>query len=240
MWQPKTATKAVEETKTTIVMLSYSTKRFENLETILPNYVNMSSVLDKIVFVWNNPKENPPKFPEGSVPIEVYYRNNSLNNRYDVKPYKIKTPAVLTVDDDVWLEESLIREMIETQKIHEERLIGLYTRRAYNASYQFSSGHPRLVIGQTIIWNRNFGDWYTNDEFIQRSNDDPDYFGCDDIAFNALIQAQTGEDAMAVRKRGRLHELSFVGGLSSQRKWYKKRSKCVKYYGEHFNLYKWL
>lgn len=200
----------------------------------------MSSVLDKIVFVWNNQEELPPKFPEGPVPIELYQRNNSLNNRYDVEPYNIKTPTVLTVDDDVWLEETLIRDMIETQKIHEERLIGLGIRRAYNSTYQFSSKHPRLVIGQTIMWNKHFGKWYTNDEFIQRSNNDRDYFGCDDIAFNALIQAQTGEDAIAVRKKGRLHELSFIGGLSLQRKWLKKRSKCVKYYGQHFNLYKWL
>ena len=241
MWAPKVKgiPEAPEKDKTTLVMLGHSRRRFKNLNTIIPKYVNYSSVLDKIVFIWNNPKEKPPEMLEGLVTIEIYHRNNSLNNRYDVSAYNIGTKTVLTVDDDIWLEETLIRDMITRHNIEGERLVGLEIRNARNGTYNFGYKHPRLIIGQTMMWNRYFGVWYTNNLFIQQSNDNPDYFGCDDIAMNALIQFKTGEDAVAVRKRGRLHELSFIGGVSLQRKWLKKRSKCVKYYGEHYNLEKW-
>ena len=237
MWDPKSQT---IPDKTTVVMLGYSIKRFKNLKKILPNYVNYSNTIDKIVFIWNNPKENPPDFPKGVVPIELYYRNNSLNNRYNINDYKVKTKTVLTLDDDVLLNSSLIREMIELQKVNPDRLIGSNLRSAQNGNYLFSNKPPRLAIGQSLIWRLTFGEWYSNDQFIQKSNNEADYIGCDDIAINALIQYRTGKDAISVSKKGRLHLLSFIDGLSMKKHWLKKRDRCVKYYGRHFNLTNWL
>ena len=221
-WDPKIRTEQL--TKTTIVMLGQSMNRFDNLETILSQYVTMGNVLDKIVLVWN-PEDIPPYIQKGSVPIEHYYRKYSLNNRYDVIPYNIITPSVLTVDNYVWLEESLIRDMIETQTQNEIRLVGLEVRSVKNGTYRFSD--------QATMWNVKFGEWYTDDEFIQKSNDNPEHVGCDSIAMNALIRSHTGEYAMTVLAKKRLHELSFIGELTMQ------RSNCIKLYNRHFDIYRW-
>jgi len=241
MWKPKIAKK--EALKTTIVMLGYNKKREKNRAIIFEKYVKMDSVVDKIVFIWNNNQTTfQEHLPNGSVKIELYYgKNNSLNNRYNIRSYNIRTKSVLTIDDDVWIEESLILDMIRMQSKNPTRIIGLNARGTKNGRYDFSSNQrPRMVIGQSILWGVHIGKKYSNNRFIQNSNDNPAYFGCDDIALNALIQATIGEDALVVRKRGRVHDLSFVGGLSMQRKWLKKRSICVQYYGEYFNLTEWL
>ena len=56
----KTKQHTVTKQKVTLVLMSYSTKRLQNIERVLQEYQKMTEVIDAIVFVWNNVEELPP------------------------------------------------------------------------------------------------------------------------------------------------------------------------------------
>jgi len=104
-------------TKTTLVLMGYSTNRLDNYDIILPAYSDMDDVIDKIIFLWNNQEEEPPNVPmHGKVPIILVREpENSMNNRFgpDVTD-RTETNVVTLVDDDCLLSRGMIRAMISS------------------------------------------------------------------------------------------------------------------------------
>mmetsp|Transcript_26684 Transcript_26684/g.37606 ORF Transcript_26684/g.37606 Transcript_26684/m.37606 type:complete len:339 (-) Transcript_26684:187-1203(-) len=102
-------------TKTTIVLMGHTTKRFQNYKTIFATYGEMSSVIDKVLFLWNSVNDSPPSPPANTkVPIlPLPQKKNSMNNRFgpDVLKYA-ETDVITVVDDDVVLSEQLLYSML--------------------------------------------------------------------------------------------------------------------------------
>ncbi|GFZ11692.1 glycosyltransferase family protein 47 [Actinidia rufa] len=83
----------------TMLTMTYDA-RLWNLKMYVKHYSTCSSVLE-IVVVWN--KGKPPGLSEfdSAVPVSIRVEEkNSLNNRFKIDP-KIKTRAVLELDDDI-------------------------------------------------------------------------------------------------------------------------------------------
>lgn len=112
-----TANKKLMQTpKTTIVLMGYSMERIDNYKRILPAYGEMNSVLDRIIFVWNNKEDGPPPTPKDTlVPFDMLVqKENSMNNRFGPDVLNCtSTDTVLLIDDDVLLSEGMVSKMLQ-------------------------------------------------------------------------------------------------------------------------------
>lgn len=144
------------EEKAVLVMMSHSRQRIRNTDMLLWAYSQMPGVLSKIIFVWNNPDEDPPDlYDYGEVPIVMFLtKTNHMANRFLAPTHlAIRSEVVLLVDDDVFLTAGLIGTML--QKWHgcnKLCLVGLDPRYVDPAKRQYTwKGGPgsNLVITKT-------------------------------------------------------------------------------------------
>lgn len=153
---PQAARLTPPEGKAVLVLMSHSRQRSKNVDMLLWAYSQMPKVLSKIVFVWNNPDEDPPDlYDYGEVSIIKFLsKTNHMTNRF-LAPTQLatKNEAILLVDDDVFLTAGLISTML--QKWHgcyKLCLVGLDPRYVDPVKRQWTwKGGPssNLVIGKT-------------------------------------------------------------------------------------------
>ena len=225
--------------KTTLVLMGYSSKRIPNYEKIFSTYKDMDNVLEKIIFIWNNPSEAPPKMPQGKVHIQYWKASkNSMVNRYRILDY-VTTESVLTVDDDVLLSSKLIQNMIQSFNNDKTNLVGLDPRSFTNdGKYSFDKSEKnKLVIGKTMMWNIKYASIFLNDKELTRfSEANP----CEDIAMNFLIRHLTKKEPIIVEmtKTAFRKNLKEADGLSINPKtnWIEERNNCVTYMMKRFSF----
>jgi hypothetical protein len=233
-----------ENSKTTIVMMGYSSKRFSNYKNILRSYGSMKTVLDKIILIWCNQNSPPPTAPrESSVPVVILSAaTNSLNNRYEVADM-VRTSTVVSVDDDVKLSEALIEVLIKTHSQQPNRIIGV-DGRSYdlNGKYNYHT-NPGTTMALTKTWiiSKRFFAPYMKDKVLLDFINSKDVHNCEDIAMNFVVQNLTGNDALIVTmdEKNYRETLPEPDGLSistSADKWNDKRSKCVMWMLNHFQM----
>ena len=225
--------------KTTLVMMAYSVHRAGNWNRIRSSYCHMPDVFEKILFIWQNPTQDPPVFTQCSLPLKVIKTTaNSMNNRYRYYA-EVSTRTTFSVDDDVLVPKNLIYDMIQMSASTD--LVGLDARSfSSDGSYSFwGFMYPnKLVLPKTWILPVQYWKTYVNDQvlqnFIDRGN------ACEDLAMNFIVRVATRKEPRVVTaglfEQQRL-ELSEQGGLSivgDRWKWAEKRSACIKWLLAHF------
>jgi len=228
---------------TTIVLMGYQAKRKSNYETIFNAYSKMESVLDQVVFIWNNDIVHPPHVPQQTnVPIRLLLsHSNHMYNRFNVC-HVVKTPSMLVVDDDVLLSEYIIASMLRTYTRYPQSMIGL-DYRSFDASGNYltkrSTPERTLVIGKTMLFGVQYAEAFINNNLLLTASNPCE--DSDDLAMSFLIRAKGHPPiVLSARKRDRTY-LNDVDGLSNTRKWskwMKDRSQCVRWVQGVFNLQK--
>lgn len=113
----------------TTVILTYN--RFESLNRVIQSVARVPSC-QKILVVWNNQMERPPKKNQWSmvqVPIQVITtKENKLSNRF--YPFNsIETEAIFAIDDDItMLNADEIEFSYQTWREFPDRIVGFPSR----------------------------------------------------------------------------------------------------------------
>jgi len=176
--------------KAVLVLMSHSRQRSRNTDMLLWAYSQMPGVLSKIIFVWNNPDEEPPElYDYGNVPIIMFLtKTNHMANRF-LAPTHLATrkEAILLVDDDVFLTAGLIGAILQKWVgCNKLCLVGLDPRYVDPAKRQWTwKGGPgsNLVITKTMMaTNSLLSKYLKHDMLIERAKIPSN--GCDDIPFS--------------------------------------------------------
>ena len=243
--------------RTTVVLMGYSPKRYENYARLLKAYGAMNDVLDQIIMVWNNQVELPPKIPvQTKVPITVVQtERNTLNNRFNVS-HIVRTSSVLTQDDDVLLNVALIRRLLDSHLREPSRLIGVDGRAiSPEGTYLFKEemGLPSMVLTKTMIQPISQLQAYMRNQgvldYVDRN------WNGEDIAMNMVAIQATGlpalvlsidrkhrldlpeHDGLSVSKRKNiLFGLHIPNALVTNHAWHKNRTECTKWMLKHFHI----
>jgi len=221
--------------KTTVVLMGYSTRRKENYNKIFEAYGSMDSLVDKIIFIWNNINESPPHIPaiyRKRIQM-VRMSRNSMNNRYNISRY-VDTTSVITVDDDVILTPLAIKKMLENHLKTPDLLIGL-DERSYTTEGKYlftTSPRRKLVIGKTMMWNIKYGPiYFEHTQLVDFTDTHP----CEDVAMNFLIRSITNQEPIILKSDATFRiDLPEPDGLSLKQGWSKKRNKCVAFMLKYF------
>ena len=222
--------------KTTIILMGYNTKRIPNYKTVFKTYGSMTDVIDKIIFIWNNQNDLPPKIPNTDVYVQLVKGDkNLLTNRYKMSRY-VTTSSVITVDDDVILPRNTILVMLKEYNKNPNLLIGLddrsYTDDGKYIPRMTETTVNKLVIGKTMMWNKKYGDiLFQHKDVVEYVN--TVHPGCDDIAMNFLIKSITKKEPIRLLKVDR-RNLPEIGGLSLKPGWYEIRNECVSFMLKYF------
>ena len=225
--------------KTSLVMLAFTQKRKLNWEKMLDSYCEMDDVIEKILFIWQDPSTPPPDVPSCKIKLKIIHSTrNSLNNRYRYKE-EIDTRTAVSVDDDVLVSKSALTNMIVQSQYHD--LVGM-DYRSFSAEGQYSFWWfmfpNKLILTGTCIVPVKYWKMYMRDTelttFIDRMHN------CEDIAMNFVVKNATGQDpallSLGFFENGRTNLINH-GGLSTTNdswNWGRRRSECVKWMILHF------
>ena len=217
--------------RTTVVLMGYHAERLSNYARIFGAYSNMTDVLDRIVFLWNNDRAPPPHVPRTpNVPIFVHLtHSNLMHNRFNVSRL-VRTPSILLLDDDLVLSEQTISRMLRVHALRPNDLIGL-DHRGFDASgrYLFHKSPPSrtLVLGKTMLFANHYAVKYMQDAPLLDPQT-PCAHG-EDLAMNFLVRAHGhGPVVLPVSPGDRVH-LPETRALSSNRDWSRERTVCVRW-----------
>ncbi|CAC5419928.1 EXT2 [Mytilus coruscus] len=220
-----------------IVLMGYSTRRFPNYETILPSYSNMG-IIDQIILIWNNNNESfTPNIDSPKIKL-IKPAVNSMNNRFNVSEY-LRTDAVMVIDDDVLISESLLSLMLLRWSENTNRLVGISRDMRYvnsNNEYLVSGKNPSLTIGKTMLFHRTYLKKYMQDKTLVEWNRKR---FCEDISMNALIFKETNLKPLFVPMTGQnaRKDLTEIDGASVvDKNWALRRTECVQWVSEYFHI----
>ncbi|CAC5416571.1 EXT2 [Mytilus coruscus] len=221
----------------TVILMGYSSRRLKNYDLILPAYIHMT-IINQIIFIWNNrnksftPEIDSPKFT--FIKAEV----NSMNNRFNVSQY-VYTDAVLIIDDDVLISESLLSLLVLRWSENMDRLVGVSRDMRFVNSkneYLVQGKEPSLVIGKTMLFHRKYLQKYIQDKALVEWNDKR---FCEDISMNALIFKETKLKPLFVSMTAHSsrRNLSDTDGASIiDKNWSLRRTECVQWVAGYFQI----
>ena len=194
--------------KATIVLMSYSTKRFDNIAMLLWGYQQMTGVINSIIFVWNNLDTEVhddinhiiQQKSSLQVPTQLYNpKENLMTNRFDAAR-KLQTnlfAPILFLDDDVYLTEDLIQRMLQSwDECNRQCIIGLDPRYADPQTETYRYGAPphlqnNIAIGKTLlIQNQILHQYFNNPILVGYAA--PPKSACDDISLALFAVNVTG------------------------------------------------
>ena len=233
-----------------VVVMGYSPKRRPGFDQILRAYA-ASPYVASVTLLWNNAREDPPAVPvvDGASKITVVRsKKNSLNNRYLTE--QVTTDAVLTIDDDVVMDDELLHEMLRVWERNSDRVVGLDRRYfgVLDGQYYFHSsavvGAYHVVAGKTMMFHRRFMALYKGYTEMHASVDSGECRGCDDIAFCAFVSSATGRGPLAVLAHpGQRRELPSPEGVSDPQSgdddeaWRARRTVCGHWLRNNFGTW---
>jgi hypothetical protein len=200
-----TSTSSALPNKVTIVLMGYSMARFQNYREVFGTYAGLNPThVQKVIFVWNNPDNDPPQFPSiSSVPFQlVRPPQNSMLNRFRVSTIA-DAAAVLLVDDDVLLDPALIECMFLYWQREPTRMVGLDLRVASEAG-KYGDGRngpaktceANIIIGKTMLFSVKYLDVFLNDAKLVEKTE---HSHCEDIAMNAVVLKATNQTPVWIR-----------------------------------------
>ena len=237
------------ENKTTLVFMGYDTKRLVNYHQLLTHYGSLGDLFDRIIIAWSNPNKMITNIPENTtVPIIVWNApTKSLNNRFNVS-HLIRTESVISVDDDIILSADLLERLFYAYD--PERIVGTDIR-GYNSEFMYlwshknlKKKHIKMTLTKTWIIATRFLSLYMQDSTMTHYVDA--HHTCEDIMMNFLVHSITKKDAAHIPMHGERQKLTgYHTGLSSKcwlcglwpnNKWKNRRSNCVRWAHQHFNI----
>ncbi|KAL7460618.1 hypothetical protein ACHAXS_001062 [Conticribra weissflogii] len=225
------------ERKATIVLMSYSPLRLDDVAWVLRCYQNMTGAVEKIIFIWNNlnfelpddiiPSNNDPNV----VPVQlVHPAENLMTNRFDAPSRLVDSNSpVILIDDDVLLTAGLISGMVDywkSQPCLEQCVVGLDPRHVNpitNDYDLYDRRHtPNVIIGKTILAaNHHFQDFMKRTNLVEHSG--PPSTACEDLTFSLFVTSRTGLLPVVVKGEHYTAEIK----LNSQKKFLSEQGEFI-------------
>jgi hypothetical protein len=239
---------AESKDKVTIVLMGYERSRAKNYRKLFARYLSMPETVDRVIFIWNNLEKPPPAVPEEVTLIQA--EKNNMMNRYILAHGMSNVDALLTIDDDVLLDENLLRCMLAEFRENSDSIIGLDARHvdADNGNYMSKDaslpGSANVIIGKTMLMHRKFhvlaskADEALRDAALKGAVCQ----SCDDLVMNAIVSNYTKTGPVVLRSDiwpFVRYALPAPGGVSNKPKWYGKkgrRSTCLRWLMKHFDV----
>mmetsp|Transcript_5943 Transcript_5943/g.11608 ORF Transcript_5943/g.11608 Transcript_5943/m.11608 type:complete len:418 (-) Transcript_5943:53-1306(-) len=233
--------------RATLVLMSYSPRRLEQVAWVMSCYRQMTGVLDKILFVWNNldvdlPEDIlPPGNEPNAVPVQfVKPKENWMTNRFDApNTYADENAPVILVDDDVFLTAGLLAGMMDywsdgpRGECDEKCVVGLDPRygNPHTKKYGiYDHDHlPNLVIGKTMLASNKFFREYMKNEALVEHTREP-AVACEDLTFSLFVTNATTYLPVAARS---MEQYSAKIKVNYQRKF---QSDKGEYIGSRYDI----
>mmetsp|Transcript_4375 Transcript_4375/g.9866 ORF Transcript_4375/g.9866 Transcript_4375/m.9866 type:complete len:379 (+) Transcript_4375:55-1191(+) len=225
------------ERKATIVLMSYSPLRLDDVAWVLRCYQKMTGAVEQIIFVWNNldvelPGDIIPSSDDSNVvPVQLFNpAENLMTNRFDAPSRLVDSSSpVILIDDDVLLTAGLISGMVDYWKSEpclEQCVVGLdprYVSPISNNYYLYDRRHtPNVIIGKTMLAaNRHFQDFMKRKNLVEHSG--PPSNACEDLTFSLFVTTRTGLLPVVVKGEHYTAEIK----LNSQKKFLSDQGEFI-------------
>ncbi|XP_003386458.1 PREDICTED: exostosin-like 3 [Amphimedon queenslandica] len=217
----------------TVVMLTYRREEVvkESIERL-----NGLDHLAKVIVVWNDPDTSPYtiEWPTLSVPVEVIWCEvNSLNNRF--LPFNgIKTEAILSIDDDVYLRHDEIQFAFRVWRESRDRLVGFPGRfHSYDIkhnSWLYNSNYTcelSMVLTGAAFFHKYYSYLYSLWQPVAVRDMVDSKMNCEDIAMNFLIAHVTRKPPLKVTSRWTFRCPNCPEALSQNEAHFNERHSCI-------------
>lgn len=231
-------------------------KRTMDLYTVAINTYNRSSFLEKlvetygaspfikeIVIIWHDPLSPIPKLHfKNRTPVRwVSNTWDSLNNRFNPL-WDIKTQAVMTCDDDIFITSQEVDFMFSVWKQNPGSLVGPYARfHTYNSTtqrYDYHVADPErqrysMILTKVMFLHVDYLWDYTCllplsvHSFVDR------HLNCEDVALNYLVAGKTQSPPMAIDVL--TEDYGTTSGISSKSTHLTSRSECINFMNSIWN-----
>lgn len=228
----------------TAVILTYD--RLEFLFSLI-NKISLVPSLTKIIVIWNNQQQKPPKFskwPKINKALKIIQTSeNILSNRF--YPYdEIETEAILSIDDDIlMLTEDEVEFAFEVWREFPDRIVGFPSRihkwDNKSSCWKYESEWTNEV--SMVLTGAAFYHKYWNYAYTIKMPGDikqwvDDHMNCEDIAMNFLVSNITGKAPIKVtaKKKFRCPECTNTEMLSADLTHMIERTQCINRFTEVF------
>uniref|UniRef100_A0A158QRC2 Glyco_transf_64 domain-containing protein n=1 Tax=Haemonchus placei TaxID=6290 RepID=A0A158QRC2_HAEPC len=215
----------------TVVLLTY------NRDAVLAaslERLHRIPYLNKVIVIWNNVDREPlGAWPRLHVPVEfIKVSKNSLNNRF-VPWDRIRTEAVLSLDDDIDLKQHEIVFAFRVWRENRHRIVGFPAR--YHARYgdemYYNSNHTcqlSIILTGAAFLHKSYFHAYTNEmpEAIRRHVDE--VTNCEDIAMNFLVSHLTREPPIKTTSKWTIRCPTCTETLSQDESHFRERHECIR------------
>lgn len=226
-----------------VIITSYSVEGYRPkwLRFSLEYYTSeaLSSLINKVVLVWNNEDHEPPDIPG----VHVLRRRNSLNQRWNSTAAVINTEAVLNLDDDVLLLKDGLECLYKGWSANKDQLTGPVVRRHDGRGYLYKeiglTNRPySIMLPRIMLLHRMHLEIYETivDEAI-KAYVDAQAGHCDDLVLNLAATKLSGRaPARVIPPRGSVvdffetcyrTEPGATGGLTLDEDRAALRSECL-------------
>uniref|UniRef100_A0A7I4YDR4 Exostosin and EXTL2 domain containing protein n=1 Tax=Haemonchus contortus TaxID=6289 RepID=A0A7I4YDR4_HAECO len=215
----------------TVVLLTY------NRDAVLAaslERLHRIPYLNKVIVIWNNVDREPlGAWPRLHVPVEfIKVSKNSLNNRF-VPWDRIRTEAILSLDDDIDLKQHEIVFAFRVWRENRHRIVGFPAR--YHARYgdemYYNSNHTcqlSIILTGAAFLHKSYFHAYTNEmpEAIRRHVDE--VTNCEDIAMNFLVSHLTREPPIKTTSKWTIRCPTCTETLSQDESHFRERHECIR------------
>ncbi|KAE9420049.1 hypothetical protein Angca_005660 [Angiostrongylus cantonensis] len=217
----------------TVVLLTYN--RDSVLSASLER-LHRLPYLNKVIVIWNNVAREPlGAWPRLHVPVEfIKVSNNSLNNRF-VPWDRIRTEAILSLDDDIDLKQHEIVFAFRVWRENRHRIVGFPARHhaRYGDQMYYNSNHTcqlSIVLTGAAFLHKSYLHAYTHQmpEAIRRHVDE--VTNCEDIAMNFLVAHITREAPIKTTSKWTLKCPTCSEMLSQDESHFTERHDCIRFF----------
>ncbi|WKY02846.1 hypothetical protein Q1695_016270 [Nippostrongylus brasiliensis] len=215
----------------TVVLLTYN--RDAVLSASLERLYRMP-YLNKVIVIWNNVGREPlGAWPRLHVPVEfIKVSKNSLNNRF-VPWDRIRTEAVLSLDDDIDLKQHEIIFAFRVWRENRHRIVGFPARHhaRYGDEMYYNSNHTcqlSIILTGAAFLHKSYLQAYTHEmpEAIRQHVDE--VTNCEDIAMNFLVSHRTREPPIKTTSKWTLRCPTCSEMLSQDESHFSERHDCIR------------
>ncbi|KAL3523534.1 hypothetical protein ACH5RR_016368 [Cinchona calisaya] len=227
----------------TLLTMTYDA-RLWNLKMYVKHYSRCSSVRE-IVVVWNKGKRPELSEFDSAVPVRIREEEqNSLNNRFKMDP-KIRTRAVLELDDDIMMTCDDIERGFKVWREHPDRIVGFYPRLIDGNPLKYRgeryarkhNGYNIILTGAAFMDSRvAFERYWSKEAMVGRQVVDK-YFNCEDVLLNYLYANASSSKTVEYVKPAWAIDTSKFSGVAISRNThahYHVRSNCLRKFAKMY------
>lgn len=215
----------------TVVMITYNR---DAVLTASLERLHRLPYLNKVIVIWNNVGREPVgAWPRLHVPVEfIKVSRNSLNNRF-IHWDRIKTEAVLSLDDDIDLKQHEIIFAFRVWRENRDRLVGFPAR--YHARFGsemfYNSNHTcqysLILTGASFLHKTFLYEYSQQMPAVIREHVDK-VMNCEDIAMNFLVSHLTRKPPIKTTSKWTLRCPTCTETLSQDEGHFRERHECIR------------